>query len=138
MKTNWLRLCVVMGLLAGCGDDDDSDSEDSELAQSAPAYDECVQYADVVCSKGMSCGVELGELTNSEAKSEYDDCFRLTKKGLDCGKAIGTSPSYDQCISGVRALACEDRREAPAAVPENGRVAVALERDPPDVPAARE
>lgn len=107
MKMSWLRLCVALGLLVGCGDDDDSDSDESELSEQAPAYDECVQYADVVCSKGMSCGVELGELTSSESKREYDDCFRLTKKGLDCSKAIATSSSYDQCISSVRSLKCD-------------------------------
>jgi len=65
-----------------------------DLADPAPAITGCNRYAPALCSSDYTCGVTAAQ------------CEAQIAAQLDCSKAIGLEPLFEQCLTDVKVLTC--------------------------------
>jgi hypothetical protein len=68
-----------------------------DVTDPAPAVEACNQFIVTFCSNPAACGQSLADCKSLQIAS-----------GLDCTKAIGLDPAFDNCDADVKTIACGD------------------------------
>ncbi len=68
-----------------------------DVTDPAPAVEACNQFVDTFCASPIACSQPVADCKAVQLAS-----------GLDCTKAIGLDPAFDDCNADVKAVACGD------------------------------
>jgi hypothetical protein len=68
-----------------------------DVTDPAPAVEGCTHFVDTFCLYPTACGQSLADCKAGQLAG-----------GLDCTKAIGLAPAFDDCDADVKTLACGD------------------------------
>jgi hypothetical protein len=89
------QLVLLALVLSGCGGSDDQDP-------AAPA--KCEAYISAACNRMADCYVAADPtLVRADV---FANCRTGARSELDCGRAIGVSSSYNNCIRELGELSC--------------------------------
>lgn len=99
MKTGRVIRFGVLALLlcSACGGADDEKPE---------AVQKCEDFAEVWCSRAMTCLVTVGTVSEADLASNEARCVDVAIDSVPCKNAVQVTSSYDACVSAVDAMDC--------------------------------